>query len=153
MASLPLAAAESGKGMDENFAMKAADGGMTEVELGKIAEKNGEKQMVKDFGAKMVSDHSKANDKLKAIAGKKGMTLPAKLSAKHQATVDKLSKLKGAEFDSAYMAEMLKDHETDVEEFSKAEKEVKDPDLKQFAAETLPVVKSHLQMLKSDMKK
>ena len=143
----------AGKNMDETFAMKAADGGMTEVQAGEIATKNGESQMVKDFGAKMVTDHTKANDQLKAIASKKGMTLPEKVSPKHQAALDRLSKLKGAEFDAAYKKEMLMDHEKDVAEFTTASKELKDPELKQFAADTLPVVKSHLAMLKSEAKK
>lgn len=141
----------AGKNMDETFAMKAADGGMAEVQLGELAEKNGESQMVKDFGKRMVADHSKANKELKSIAAKKNIMLPEKISAEHQMKVDKLSKLKGAEFDKAYMKEMKKDHQKDIAEFSRASKELKDPDLKQFAEQTLPVLKGHMEMLKSDM--
>lgn len=140
-----------GKNMDETFAMKAADGGMTEVMAGELARKNGASQTVKDFGARMVADHSKANDELKSVAGKKNMMLPDKVSPKHQAMLDRLGKLNGEEFDKTYMSDMMKDHDADVALFTRASKEVKDPDLRAFAEKTLPVVKTHREMLMKDM--
>ncbi len=133
---------------DTAFMMKAADGGMTEVELGKVAEKNGQKDNVKSFGGQMVKDHGKANDDLKSIAGKMNVTLPEKVSAKHQAKIDKMSKMSGDAFDSAYVKGMVEDHEKTVADFEKASGTVKNPDLKKFIDDTLPVIKGHLQMAK-----
>jgi predicted outer membrane protein len=95
---------------DRNFMMRAAQGGMAEVKLGQLATQNAENQAVKDFGQKMVDDHSKANDELKGLADQKTVTLPTDLDAKDQATYDRLSKLNGAAFDKAYMKDMLLDH-------------------------------------------
>jgi putative membrane protein len=130
------------------FMMKAADGGMTEVELGKVAEKNGQKDNVKSFGGDMVKDHGKANDDLKSIAGKLNVTLPDKVSAKHQAKIDKMSKMSGDAFDTAYVKGMVEDHEQTVADFEKASGTVKNADLKKFIDDTLPVIKGHLEMAK-----
>jgi putative membrane protein len=141
-------ASETASASDKAFIMKAADGGMTEVELGKIAEKNGQKEDVKSFGGQMVKDHGKANDDLKGIASKMNVTVPDKVSAKHQAKIDKMSKMSGAAFDTAYIKGMVEDHEKTAAEFEKARGQVKNEDLKKFIDDTLPVVKSHLEMVK-----
>jgi putative membrane protein len=130
------------------FIKKAADGGMTEVELGKAAEKNGQKDDVKAFGKQMVKDHGKANDDLKSIASKMNVTVPDKVSAKHQARIDKMSKLSGAAFDTAYAKDMVEDHEKDIAEFEKARGKVSKEDLKKFIDDTIPVMKEHLEMAK-----
>jgi len=133
---------------DTAFIEKAAEGGMTEVELGKIAEKNGGKDDVKSFGSHMVKDHGKANGELKGIAGKMNVTLPGKVSAEHQAKIDKLSKLSGAEFDSAYAKEMVASHQKTIASFEAAKGKVGNEDLKKFIDTTLPVIKEHLEMAK-----
>jgi putative membrane protein len=130
---------------DRQFMDKAAQGGMAEVELGQLAQQNGQSQNVKDFGKRMVDDHSKANDQLKQLASQKGVSLPTSLNSKDQATKDKLSKLQGAAFDKAYMKDMVMDHKKDVAEFQKASTSAKDPDLKSWAGQTLPTLQSHLQ--------
>ena len=136
------------KGADAAFIKKAANGGMMEVQLGSVAEKNGQKEDVKSFGSQMVKDHSKANDDLKSVASKMNVTVPDKLDAKHQAKVDKFSKMNGASFDSAYIKEMLADHNKDIAEFEKARGEVSNEDLKSFIDNTVPVMKEHLEMVK-----
>lgn len=133
---------------DHSFAMKAAQGGMAEVELGKLATEKGQNQQVKAFGQRMVDDHTKANDDLKSIAANKSINLPTSLDAKDQSTKDRLSKLSGAEFDKAYMRDMVNDHEKDVAEFRKEADHGQDPDLKAFAHKTLPVLEEHLRMAK-----
>lgn len=133
---------------DSGFVTKAAQGGMAEVELGKLAQSNGSNDQVKQFGKRMVDDHTKANDDLQKIASQKGITLPTGLSAKDQATKDRLSKLTGADFDRAYMQDMVKDHQEDVSEFRKESNSGQDPDIKSFAAKTLPTLQDHLRMAK-----
>jgi len=142
---------------DKNeFALKAASGGMMEVQLGQLAQKNGQSQRVKNFGAMMVKDHSKANTELKAIAATKNITLPTSLIPEHQEHVDMLQKVTGADFDKQYMEMMTKDHKEDIDEFDKASKSSADADLKAFAAKTLPVLKVHLdsaQAVNNSLKK
>ncbi len=133
---------------DKKFVNDAAEGGMMEVQLGKMAAEKGGSEGVKQFGQRMVDDHSKANDQLKEVASKNNMELPTSLTGKHQAMVDKMSKLSGTAFDKAYMKGMVKDHEEDIHAFENEAQNGNNPDVKQFATSTLPVLKEHLQMAK-----
>lgn len=135
------------KGKD-NFIMEAASGGMMEVQLGNLAKDNAKSEEVKQFGERMVRDHSKANDELKDIAQKDNITLPDKLMEKHQKMVDKFSKMSGEQFDKAYMRMMVQDHRDDVEKFEKASKNESNGEVKNWVKKTLPVLKYHLQLAK-----
>lgn len=130
---------------DKSFVMKAAQGGMAEVELGNLAKEKAQSEEVKQFAQRMVDDHGKANEELKSIAQQKGITLPTSLPAKEQKTKDKLSNLSGEQFDRAYMQHMVMDHKKDVAEFKKASNNCKDNDIKQFASNTLPTLQDHLK--------
>lgn len=108
---MQLAAADTNaSSADATFMKHAADANMTEIKLGEIAADNAEKQSVKDFGNRMVSDHGKAANQLEPIAKKLDVTIPSEVSSEHQKTIGRLSKLKGAEFDKAYADAMVKDH-------------------------------------------
>jgi putative membrane protein len=136
------------KSPEQTFARKAAAGGMFEVKLGEVAQKNAASPAVKEFGAMMVTDHGKAGAELAAIAGKENIKLPAELPKKLQAKVDKLSALEGKAFDSAYVADMVADHEKDLAEFKSAAKDLTDPQLKEFAQKTSVVIEHHLEAIK-----
>lgn len=136
-----------GMSSDMKFAMEAAVGGMEEVELGRIAAQKGATDEVRQFGQKMVDDHSKANQDLMQVASSKGWTLPASLDAKHQADVGKMSSLSGEAFDRAYVKMMVSDHKKDVGEFQKESTRGADADIKSFATRTLPTLQEHLQMI------
>src|SRR6202051_2133179 len=137
---------------DAHFAKEAAQGGMAEVKLGQLAQEKGSSDSLKSFGKRMVDDHSKAGDKLKEVASRESITLPNDLSAKDQATYDRLAKLNGAAFDRAYARDMVKDHETDIAAFQKEASAGKDESLKSFASETLPTLQDHLKQAKEMMK-
>jgi putative membrane protein len=131
--------------MDRDFVVKAAGGGMMEVELGNIAQQNAANQRVKDFGAMMVRDHSKANDELKAFASRRNLNLNTdSLMNLHKSHIESLKKKTGAAFDKAYMSMMLDDHKKDVAEFEKASKMCKDQECLGWAGKTLPVLQTHL---------
>jgi putative membrane protein len=134
---------------DRDFVMDAAMGGLLEVELGRIAAQKGMSDSVKQFGQRMVDDHSKANEELMSLASSKGITLPTALDEKHQKDVTKLSAMSGADFDRAYSKMMLSDHTKDVKEFEKQSTKGGDPDIKAFASKTLPTLQEHLQMARS----
>jgi putative membrane protein len=133
------------KSPDSTFVMKMANGGMAEVELGKLAVKNGGSQDVKSLGQRMIDDHSKAGDELKAIAERKNIAWPTQLDAKDKALHDKLAALNGDAFDRAYLNAMLSDHKKDAAELRTESKSGKDPDVKAWAAKTLPTVEDHLK--------
>lgn len=132
---------------DAKFAVAAANGGMAEVELGTLAQQKAANAKVKDFGGMMVSDHSKANDEMKALAKSKGITLPDSVDSKEQKVKNDLSAKTGADFDKAYVSNMIDDHKEDIKEFEDATKNLKDPDLKAFAVKTLPTLKMHLEAI------
>jgi putative membrane protein len=117
---------------DKKFAENAAKGGMMEVAWGKAAASKGQNNDVKQFGSRMVKDHSKAGDELKGIASKKGITLPSEEPSANFKT------------DKTYMDMMVKDHEKDLAEFQKEAKNGGDPDLKKFADKTSKMISSHL---------
>jgi putative membrane protein len=150
-------AADAGKGKlsgdDADFVKAAASGGMMEVQLGKMAAEKASNSQVKEFGRRMQKDHSKANDELKKIAAKKDVKLPAELDAKHKATVNKLSKLKSEEFDREYMEAMVDDHKEDLEKFQQQADKGKDPELKKFAQDHVPILKKHLELAEQTQKK
>jgi putative membrane protein len=140
-------AANTGKSSpDQMFVKNAAAGGMAEVELGKLAAEKAASQDVKQFGQKMADDHGKANDELKSIAQSKNIQVPSDLKPKDKALMNRLSKLSGPAFDRAYMQAMLADHRHDVSDFKRESQSGKDPEVKAFAAKTLPTLQEHLKM-------
>ena len=126
---------------DKTFMTNAAKGGMMEVEMGRMAAQNGQSADVKKFGNRMVTDHSKANNELMALAKEEGVSLPGAKSA---------GKWKS---DKDYMDDMVKDHEKDLAEFQNEAKNGTDPDLKKFADKTSKVISKHLQMAKETQAK
>ena len=133
---------------DSQFVEKAGSGGLAEVQLGKLASKNGYSAQVKQFGRRMVTDHGKANLKLKTAARSAGLTPPTALLTEQQDLADRLSKLSGETFDTAYMAAMLDDHKEDVTLFQKQAEGDGPAALKRLASQTLPVLEQHLGMAK-----
>jgi putative membrane protein len=131
---------------DTKFAVAAADGGMLEVALGKLAQTNASSTTVKQFGQMMVDDHSKAGEELKSLAASKNITLPSALSNKNQDHYNDLAKKMGKDFDKAYSSFMVDDHKEDIDEFKKQAEKGKDGDLKNWAAGKVPVLEHHLMM-------
>jgi putative membrane protein len=142
------AAVRDDKEYDSKFLTKAASGGMLEVELGKVVAQRATTPAVKQFAQQMVTDHTKANNELKALAAKKNITLPASLGDDQKKVYDEVLTEKGAKLDDKYVSEMVDDHEEDVKEFQEASTQAGDPEVKALAAKTLPVLQMHLAMIK-----
>lgn len=147
-----LAAAQSPRGnlssADRKFVEEAAEGGQMEVELGQMAKQKASNDAVKQFGERMATDHSKANQELAQLAAGKGIELPKQPGRKAQSEQDRLSKASGSTFDREYVKMMVKDHEKDVAAFKRASQQAQDPDIKAWAAKTLPTLESHLKSIK-----
>jgi putative membrane protein len=135
---------------DSEFATKAAEGGMAEVKISKLAVNKASAPEVKTFAQKMVSDHTKANMELKQLAAKKSLTLPAKIDDDHQKAYDKLASLTGEDFDKQYMKAMTDDHDDTVKLFKDEMNNGQDAELKQFALRTLPIIENHDNMAHKD---
>ncbi len=144
LAAGPASAAGTVSDADKAFVAMVSQGGMYEVELGKVAEQMGSTQDIKDQGNTEAHDHMLVGDKLKSIATANGLDFPDKLNAEFQARLDKIKALSGAAFDAAYIADMKKIHNADGAAFAKEAKVGSNPDLKAFAAETHRIVERHL---------
>jgi len=146
--AMVLLAAEPLSQSDRTFAINAAEGGIAEVEMGKLAVVQGSSQAVRDFGRRMVDDHSKASDQLMSLAADTSINLPTALNARDKTEIDRLRGLSGSDFDKAYMRLTLKDHQADLAAFEKEAGSGQNPELRNFASTTLPTLKEHLGMAK-----
>jgi len=133
--------------VDAEFAVKAASGGMAEVEMGKLARQKGMSKQVKNFGAMMITDHQKINDFIKALAVTKNISIPKTPGADEQKALSKLAGKSGKDFDKAYIGYMIDDHKADIKLFETAAKKCVDPDVKSFAVKTLPILQEHLDAI------
>lgn len=130
--------------VDKAFAMQAANGGLAEIELSKVALAKVKKAAVKELAQAMIDDHTKANEELAALVGPRGVEVP---KDPDQALVDRrtaLEKLKGTKLEKAYLEHMLGDHQKAVELFRAQSVNGADPELKDWAARTLPKLEDHL---------
>lgn len=131
---------------DAKFVQEASASGLAEVSLGKLGASQGSSQAVKDFGQQMVTDHTKANEELKTIAAGKSLTVATEPMPSDARAAAMISSKDGAAFDAAFKTKMVADHEKAVKLFTMQSTAGKDPELKAFAAKTLPTLKHHLQM-------
>jgi putative membrane protein len=132
---------------DSEFMTKAASGGMLEVQLGQQVAQKATTPEAKQFAQQMVTDHTKANAELKALAAQKNITLPTTLGEDQQKVYDEVLAEKGAELDKKYVSAMLTDHQEDIKEYQGAVTQSSDADIKTFAQKNLPVLQMHLGML------
>jgi putative membrane protein len=133
---------------DKHFVTAALRGGMAEVELGRMAAEKGNSDDVKQFGQKMVEDHTKLGDQMKGVAEQIGVTPPTVLTASDLALEAKLKALSGDEFDKAYIRAMVKAHETDLAAFRKEAAAGTSPAVTGAAGEGAKMVHEHLEMIR-----
>src|SRR6266550_1569589 len=133
---------------DKEFFIAAAQANLAEINLGQMARDKATGTAVKTFAERMISDHGQANEELKQLALTKGVALPAVVDKDHAKSSDGLSKKVGRDFDKSYMEQMIRDHEAAVAKFQAASENASDPDLKAWAARTLPTLQNHLTMAK-----
>jgi putative membrane protein len=132
---------------DRVFLRAAAVGGMAEVEFAKLAAASGESDLVKSFARRMQDDHGKANKRLSDLAEGDRFPLPSELDKEHQRKQAELKKLKGADFDRAYIASQLQDHQRTAQLLAYEIGSGQNAEVKAFAEDNLPVVLEHLQMV------
>ena len=132
----------------EEFVKKAAQANFAEIEVSKLAQTKAESSDVKSFAQRMIDDHSQANSELAQIAKTQNLKVPLDADLKHKASMTMLKARKGESFDTAYMKEMDKDHTAAVNLFQAASTSSKlSPELKAFAAKTLPKLEQHHQLV------
>jgi putative membrane protein len=136
---------------DQTFLGMAAQGNMSEIEMAKMAQRSSN-PMVKQFADRMVTDHTNLQNQLKMVASAQGVTVPTTVSPSQQATIDRLSKLSGADFDREYINTMVKDHKDDISEFHHEATTGTVPAVKSFAENALPTLHEHLTLAENAQK-
>lgn len=132
---------------DRKFMQEAAIGGMSEVEMARVAVERASSDAVKDYARKMIEDHTAANQELMQIASAKGVSLPTAPDAKHRAMLTKLSGMSGADFDREYVRNAgVKSHEKMLKLVQDQSRKGRDADARAFAAKMVPAVQMHLDM-------
>ena len=134
---------------DRQFMSKAAQGGMAEVELSRLALQRSKRNEVKQFAQRMITDHTQANAQLMQLAQQKGVRLPKQLDPQHQQIRARLQRLSGNNFDREYMSVMDNDHVQTVNLFQSATQQAQDRDVNAFASSKLPALQGHLQMVQA----
>jgi putative membrane protein len=131
---------------DKSFLQNAYEDGLAEVKMGELGQSKSANAEVKAFAAQMVADHGAANGEIKTLSDNKKVSLSTDPSLVAQGKAKLLDARSGASFDKAFADDMVNDHKKAVANFEKAANEAKDPDVKAFAAKTLPTLRHHLSM-------
>ena len=146
------AAQDTAKTGDRDFVKMAAENSLTEIKLGQLAQDHSASETIKKYGQRVMADHTKMNKELMPIAKSLNMTLPDKLAKKHQDWFDKLSKLKGADFDRAYVKDMVAEHQDEIKKFEMEAKNSKNTEVKAWAEKWLPNIREHLKLAQAAAK-
>jgi len=137
------------QGKDNDFIKEALNGSLIEIEMGRYAQQNALNPRVKQYGAMMVRDHTKASEELKKLAARKNVSLSDAMEDRNRSKISELEDKTGNDFDEAYIKEMVDDHEKDVDKFRKTAEEGEDSEIKAFAAKQLPILLMHQDSAKS----
>lgn len=140
--------ATSGEGKDAAFLRSADIINSAEVQIGQLALERGQHPDIKRFAEMLVNDHQDNRQEVQQLAGSQDVELPSGLDQKHQQMLDRLSRLEGAAFDRAFIGDMVKGHQEAVNKFEEEVRTGQDPQVKSYAANTLPVLRHHLQFAK-----
>lgn len=151
----------SGTAADEQeFVQEQLAMGEAEIALGQLAQERGTHPEVKRFGEMMVRDHRMAGQELKELmaktndrgTGTAAGTEPARNTnahGDHQEALEELRETSGAEFDKKYIDRMVKDHEEGVRDVERRAENGNNPEIRQWAAKTLPKMQQHLERAKT----
>ncbi len=131
---------------EREFVTQVVQDSMAEVQLGQLASQRALRDEVKQFGQRMVRDHTQVHNELKQLAAQKGITLPQDSGDEHREVMENLSKLSGADFDRAYMNSMATE---DLSSFEREAQQGQDQDLKAWTTKTLPMLLEHLRIARS----
>ena len=133
-------------GLDQQFMTEAAQSGLTEVEMGKLARTNGQSDAVRQFGERLVEDHQRANRELGVVAGRLSFTLPQVPDAALQHHLTQMGSLRGIEFDNAFSRHLVSAHSAALNLFRRQATNGQSRDLREFAAKTIPMLEQHLRI-------
>ena len=134
---------------DSSFVVRASLDNAMELRLLQAGWDNGTDKELKAHAKMMITDHKKLAANVKAYATKKGYVLPDNDMGKADDELATLSKkTKGKEWDKEWTDALTKGHKDAVDMFEDSQNGVKDQELRDMIAATLPTLRSHLEMMK-----
>jgi putative membrane protein len=131
----------------QRFLKKAIEGNYAEMEMGQLAQQNGQSDDVKKYGQMLSDEHSAANEKAMDVARSAGVAAPDGPNAKQKSDYEKMAKMTGAKFDREFARHMVADHQKDIAEYKKAAKQSNEAG--EYAKAQIPVLQEHLDTAKS----
>lgn len=134
---------------DQCFLKEAAQSGLQEIELGHLAMQRGQKAAVRELGLRLVKDHSEANSVLADLALRKRFVPPGYLPGRQEAEIEQLARLPEPKFDQQFAQCMVKAHHQVISTFEEQAAYAEDPEVREFAARTLPALHQHLRLARS----
>jgi putative membrane protein len=134
---------------DVEFLVEALRTGLAEVQLGELATQLGHDARVRDYGAKLTSDHAAQVAEIERMLKPLNVTVPVEPSAAAQTHHAALSRLDGERFDAAFIEMMIASHTEAIEQFGAQTHANPDRMLSDFASRSLPMLRSHLAAAES----
>jgi putative membrane protein len=131
---------------DSAFIRQAMAGNVLEVRLGRAAQLKATNPAVKQFGQKMVTDHSAMQSQWIALASKNGLNIKPTLDPSQEQDARQREQLSGTAFDQAYMRAMLEDHQRDLSEFQREGRSADSPEVRQLATSGASTINEHLAL-------
>jgi putative membrane protein len=131
---------------DKAFLKAASEGNLAEIEAGRLAQEKASNAAVKQFAQRMVADHTKLQDQVMSVAARWSVILPGGPGDENRTAIGSLSAQSGTNFDRAYMAQMVKDHQQAVAAFEKEAKDGENPVYSDLATQMEPMIQAHLRL-------
>ncbi|MDB6112863.1 MAG: outer membrane protein [Pedosphaera sp.] len=131
---------------DNQFMQRAAQDGKAEIRMGQVIVQKAQNQDLRNYGQRLINDHTRMDQQLAQIAARKTVLLPTQADAAHQQMMDTLTSLSGMDFDQSALQDAIRDHQTDIQLYQQASTTLQDPDLRAFAQQSLPILQQHLDL-------
>jgi putative membrane protein len=128
------------------FMDNAAQTNLAEIQEGQLAEQKTSSPQVRQLAQMMVRDHEQMNQQLEQLAQQDGVTLPKQPDRHERHQLQELKRLSGAQFDRTFAQDQIKDHEVAIQKFQRAAQTLTDPQVKELAQQSIPILQKHLQM-------
>ncbi len=131
---------------DMAFIRHAGSSNLMEIRLGQVAQSRASNSAVRQFGQRMVDDHTRLQNQLTGVVTNTGVPFTAAMDSRHQQQVSRIEGLSGAEFDRAYMQAMIQGHQDDVRQFETQSQSARSTQIRNLASSSLPILQQHLSL-------
>lgn len=119
-----------------------------EIRLGRLAERKATDASVRQFGRKMVDDHSSMHAQWTAMARNNGMDYKSGMGPRHRSKLQRLEKLSGREFDRAYMSLEAQNHQDYLDYFRKEGRGANSAPVRELVNRGIPVLEQQIRQAK-----